>query len=1180
MTNAARIKALLGRGLQRGSLVALALVTLIVAALFTSVYAMLSTERGTQWALQTARRFAPALSLVDVKGSFLHGIHAKQIHWRDADIDITLDRIDMQLRFADLLRGQIHFAALHIGTVNITPLGTDNGEPVKLPLIISPLVLAAPDLRVEQLNIINTESTLSLQNIRSALEWRATTLALEKTHVQWNDISVDASGNIGFRGNYPLRITGTVALPQLAQPLRVSTDGDLRNFNLFAEADAPAKLRAQITLATLEKNLPLKIHAELREPFTSTIGEEKITIATALLDAHGDLTQIQAQLALTASETRSGASQLTATGQWRDDKRVTLDAQWLPSRGRLQLHCDGSVDTPMRAECQGEAAALSLAPALSLIPALHDGNADRWSNAEISSRIMLAAKWLDPQWTLAVQLPNITGKYNADLLSGALDLRTDNGTQWQLPRLELALGPNTIKASGEFGDQHRLRANINATDLTRLDARLSGSVRGDIDITGNEAPTVSAHLLGTLLRWQDWRIATSAVKLELAQLGKAPSTAHVELQKVSRAESAPANLTLAMSGEQLSQQWTLRAEQSNNHAALSCRTQNTQNWQQWQFICNDFSGELRTHGKPIELTLRNTTALRGSAHIEQKRFELAPFCLRDGDIDICLDESLRITQAQLQTVSAHVHGLPLRWAEHWLPESVELLGDPRLGAQIQLRSVTPLNAQASVDVPATHWRWRTLKSTETTDIDAIHVDANLDEQRALFATRVRASGIGEIGAHLAVTDPRGKRTLDGNIAIEQMQLSSIAWAFEGLDAISGEIDGDIGIGGSAAAPLLRGQVLLKNGNALWAPLGAPFRNVHADLTFDNNSAKLGGWFALGQGGGDIDGNIVWNSADNDWTLRLGLIAGGVSAMPLPNSTIVFSPHTELTAKPGEMHIDGYVDIASADIRLKELPPATTDVSQDQEIVGQKLDEDEWKIWSKIDLNLGDQFHLNGFGADVNLSGRLRLEKAPSDNMHLFGEVRVPRGRYRAYGQRLTVRKGSVIFYGPMDNPDLNLEAVRDLPPGNTDVVGMRVIGSLKTPEAILFSEPAMTDSDIAYYLLTGRKPVANSTGTGGFTASGALLSLGLAGSESKAGQLAEKFGITDLQLGTSEGTNGDSEAEISGQLGKDLYVRYGRGLGEKSNSISFQYRLTPRLMIETISGIEDALDLLYSFEIK
>jgi len=581
-----------------------------------------------------------------------------------------------------------------------------------------------------------------------------------------------------------------------------------------------------------------------------------------------------------------------------------------------------------------------------------------------------------------------------------------------------------------------------------------------------------------------------------------------------------------------------------------------------------------------ELAWRNSSALRGTAKPVEKTVDLAPFCLRSADAELCLDQTLRVDRGKLQAVAAHAAGIPLRWAGPHLPDAVELLDDPRAAAQVQLRSLTPLDAHASVSVPATRWRWRTATARQITDVNALHIDATANAQQALLRASLQAPRIGSVDARLAVADPLATRALDGRVEIEQLQLAGLAWAFSGLDAISGEINGAIDIGGTTAAPQLRGQLLLKNGSALWAPLGAPFRTVHADLSFSNDSAQLGGWFALGEGGGDIDGDITWNGSDNAWKLRLGLVAGGVSAMPLPNSTVVFSPHTELLAEPGKIRIDGYVDIASADIRLKELPPQTIDVSQDQEIVGENIEDDAWKIWMQLGVNLGDQFHLSGFGADVDLNGRLQLSLNPGDNLHLNGEVKVPRGRYRAYGQRLTVRKGSVIFYGPPDNPDLNLEAVRDMPPGVTDVVGMRVIGSLKTPEAILFSEPSMPDSDIAYYLLTGRKPAANATGAGGFTASGALLSLGLAGSEDKAGQLARKFGISDLQLGTSEGKNGESEAEVSGQLGEDLYVRYGRGLGQKSNSISFQYRLTPRLMIETISGIDDALDLLYSFEIE
>ncbi|MFT3930232.1 MAG: translocation/assembly module TamB domain-containing protein [Spongiibacteraceae bacterium] len=1178
MTTAKNFKSTLLRWLHRSSLVVLALVTFILVAAFATIYFVLNTDSGTQWALKTAQRMVPELSFHQIEGSFLKGINAEQIRWHDTAADVELNNVQLRLRFANLLRGEIHLTTLYADTLNITPLGESNDDPVKLPLLFLPFVLSTSDLAIQQLNIATGDSTFTLHDIRSAISWSATTLAFSETQIRWNDIRTTASGNIGFRGNYPLRLSGDLTLRQWPTAIHLRTRGDLRQLELIANSDKPAKLSATAKLATLDKNLPLKIHAELLDAFTHEIADEKIAIEKATLDADGDLTHMQAQLALTANEPRSGISQVTATARWRDDNTINVDAQWLPTTGRLQMHCDGLLQKTIEAKCNGEATALSLTPWL-LEAGLNN------PTAELSSAISIDAKWLDPQWFLAVQLPNISGKYNADTLTGSLDLRTDDGALLQLRQMTLAIGPNAIKANGEFGSRNRLRADINATDLAHIDSQLGGNLVGTIALSGETSPTITARLRGSKWQWQDFRADSGNIDIDLAQLGQTKSSGNIELKKLSRADSKPFDLAFNISGEKLNQQWSLHAAQEKNSATLACRTQANADWQQWQYTCNDFSGELREREKQIELAWRNTTTLRGNAVLPTRSFNLEPFCLHGNDIDICLDQTLRITDKKLQTISAHARGVPLQWASAWIPDSVELLGDPRISAQVQLRSLAPLNAQGSADIPATRWRWRTQNATEITAIDAIHIDTKFDEQRAVFATQLHSSSIGDLTAQLTVNEPRGKRTLDGHVNIEQLQLSGFAWAFEGLDAISGEINGAISVTGTFAEPQLHGQILLKDGSALWAPLGSPFRTVHADLTFNNNSAKLGGWFALGQGGGDIDGEISWNDTSSahyskKWKLRLGLIAGGVSAMPLPDSTIVFSPHTELIATPGEMHIDGYVDIASADIKLKELPPETTDVSQDQEIVGQQSDEGEWKIWSKIGLNLGDQFHLNGFGADVNLSGKLQLTKAPDDNMHLYGEVKVPRGRYRAYGQKLTVRKGSVIFYGPPDNPDLNLEAVRDLPPGNTDVVGMRVIGSLKTPEAILFSEPSMSDSDIAYYLLTGRKPVANSTGTGGFTASGALLSLGLAGSESKAGQLAEKFGITDLQLGTTEGKNGQSEAEVSGQLGKDLYVRYGRGLGEKSNSISFQYRLTQRLMIETISGVEDALDLLYSFEIK
>ena len=103
-------------------------------------------------------------------------------------------------------------------------------------------------------------------------------------------------------------------------------------------------------------------------------------------------------------------------------------------------------------------------------------------------------------------------------------------------------------------------------------------------------------------------------------------------------------------------------------------------------------------------------------------------------------------------------------------------------------------------------------------------------------------------------------------------------------------------------------------------------------------------------------------------------------------------------------------------------------------------------------------------------------------------------------------------------------------------------------------------------------------GTGQFSAGGTLLSLGLAGTGDRAEKLAQRFGITDFQIGTTESETG-TEAEVSGFITPRLFVRYGAGLKDDSKSVTLQYRLTPRLLIEAVSGIEEALDILYSFSI-
>jgi translocation and assembly module TamB len=142
-------------------------------------------------------------------------------------------------------------------------------------------------------------------------------------------------------------------------------------------------------------------------------------------------------------------------------------------------------------------------------------------------------------------------------------------------------------------------------------------------------------------------------------------------------------------------------------------------------------------------------------------------------------------------------------------------------------------------------------------------------------------------------------------------------------------------------------------------------------------------------------------------------------------------------------------------------------------------------------------------------------------------------------------------------------------------VGVRVRGELGQPELSTFSRPAMEESRALHYLLTGRAPEAGENTD--LAVSGLLLQLGSAGATRVGGNVMQGFGIKDFELASRQ-VEGGTEVHLSGYLTPDLYLRYGVSTFDKINTFRLRYRLSESFHVEAVSGIENAVDFLYSFE--
>ena len=103
----------------------------------------------------------------------------------------------------------------------------------------------------------------------------------------------------------------------------------------------------------------------------------------------------------------------------------------------------------------------------------------------------------------------------------------------------------------------------------------------------------------------------------------------------------------------------------------------------------------------------------------------------------------------------------------------------------------------------------------------------------------------------------------------------------------------------------------------------------------------------------------------------------------------------------------------------------------------------------IDVNLGSKLTFEGSGLDTALQGSVHVKTSPAGNLIGQGTISAANGTYYAFGQKLTIDRGQLIFDGPLDNPALDVVALRK----NLAVeAGVEVTGTVKVPRVRITSK--------------------------------------------------------------------------------------------------------------------------------
>jgi translocation and assembly module TamB len=548
-------------------------------------------------------------------------------------------------------------------------------------------------------------------------------------------------------------------------------------------------------------------------------------------------------------------------------------------------------------------------------------------------------------------------------------------------------------------------------------------------------------------------------------------------------------------------------------------------------------------------------------------FDLSRACLADGEIRICVEGQGR-ADGRLQA-RYELAQLPLSLATAFAPSAlpVELDGaldgtgrverdaDGRLQGEADLRSARGRVSLAAAEGDAA--------AQELLDYDDLRFDATFagTELRARLVARLDDTG--SLDARLTASDLGAARTpLDGLLRVDLPSLAVVGAFVPQLVNVDGRLALEASVGGTLDQPALAGELRVTELGADVPELGLELRAGRLRIVpADDGRFALDGSLRSGDGQLTFTGDV--RAADQ---VSLRIDGRDFLAADRPGARVVIEPALTVQVADGRIDVDGRLTVPAATIDLQRLPRGSDrarSASPDVVVIDdeQRLEDDAaaLPLYATVEVRLGEQVKLVGFGLDATVQGALQVNERPGAVTTGSGEIRVA-GTYKAYGQDLTVRQGQLLYAGtPLDNPRLNIVAVRVV----EDVTaGLRVTGRAQDPQLEVFSDPAMGQANALAYLVAG-KPL-ESIGAGeaeGDALESAARSLGTAAGGLLAKNIGRRLGIDELGIKESAALGGDV-LTIGQYLSPRLYLSYGVGLFTPGEVVTLRYKISDALAVE------------------
>ena len=1132
---------------QRVGIVGAAVAVAALIALAGTLSWALGTESGTAWLLARLQARAPVpMAIGEIRGTLWHGLGATDLEVMIGADRLQIDNLETRIRPIDLLNGSLTIIELAITEARYTrgrAAAGDSAGPVSIPIAIR--VLASS---MDRLVVTVAESDSVFGPFSFAADASGNEVRLEQVVARVLDI--DARGDVritfgdalGLDANVDWqtvrestryagagRIAGdwpTLAFEQaLSAPVAVSADGELR----WGET-----LQATLRLAWTDLAWPGLDRAQSR------VGELVLRgwLEAFEFEGSGSLTIDGIESDVVAS----GSGTLEALTF--DNLSLAGVYGALEASGRLDID-------PLAWQLAVDGRDLNPGVWLEEWPGTLDVRGQL--SGTVAPALELTLSGLEGAGTLRDHPLTATGRiaYRAP-------------SRWELEELRVDMMGNRLQADGTIDTVLALDVSIDAPSLDGIWPDAAGAAQLEARLGGTpERPEITGSGRGTGLRFRDFAARTLSISGDVVADESRPVTLTLAAEDVVWRRLAAAGVAGTVMGTAAAHVAELDVTAVDGAASL--RAEGAWNGQRWSGQVTTLRLDEPTLGR---WSLMAPVALAFGAG----GFEVGRACLQQRPARLCAESRIG---TDADSTAVELTAFDLNALNSVLPDDLSLAGiyDARASfSDVWPRPVGTLTARGTgtvitireIDAPPLEF------PIETLDVNSsLSADGSVRVEGAL-------QGIG--GARVTLdAEVVGLWSAAPVVAADISGFWSDVGLLSALSPEIGEVTGSVnvefGITGDMRSPDVRGQARWSGGRIEVPRWGFLLEDVEVDVASPDGSQLL--IEASGRAG---DGSIMVSGVtavdpDAGWPTELRIFGDRLQAVRLPEADIIVSPALAVRAALPDIEVEGAFLIPHARLLLEQLPPQAARASADTVIHGVEgpAQRRPLHITADLRIGLGDDVRYSGAGLDVALTGAMGLAYESGQSAVASGGLNLD-GVYQAYGQTLEIERGQLIFTGPLDNPNLDVRAIRRI---DTTTAGIQLTGTVNAPVSRVFSEPAMNEADALAYLLLGR-PLSGSGAEETASLEAAAFAMGLQQAMPVIQRFGTSLGLDEL---TVQPTSADAGEIMAGkQLSPRLYIRYTYGLFNRIGGLLMSFNVTDRVSLETRSGDYRSMDLIYTLE--